>query len=78
MFWCPYKIHAGDLKEIEKIQERATKLVIKLKSESYTDKITNNVYIIQGGPKKPGRRLMTTILSNLNRFKKRFHRKISG
>ena len=26
--WCPYKI--GDLKEIEKIQKRATKLVIKL------------------------------------------------
>ena len=27
--WCPYKI--GDLKETEKIQKRATKLVIKLK-----------------------------------------------
>ena len=27
--WCPYKI--DDLKEIEKIQKRATKLVIKLK-----------------------------------------------
>jgi len=31
--WCPYKI--GDLKEIEKIQKRATKLVIKLKNKSY-------------------------------------------
>ena len=27
--WCPYKM--GDSKEIEKIQKRATKLVIKLK-----------------------------------------------
>jgi len=31
--WCPYKI--GDSKEIEKIQKRATKLVIKLKNKSY-------------------------------------------
>ena len=31
--WCPYKI--GDLKEIEKIQKRATKLVTKLKNKSY-------------------------------------------
>ena len=30
--WCPYKI--CDLKEIEKIQNRATKLVIKLKNKS--------------------------------------------
>ena len=30
--WCPYKI--CDLKEIEKIQKRATKLVIKLKNKS--------------------------------------------
>jgi len=27
--WCPYKL--GDIKEIEKIQKRATKLIIKLK-----------------------------------------------
>jgi len=33
--WCPYEI--GDLKEIEKIQKRATKLVIKLKNKSYID-----------------------------------------
>jgi len=32
--WCPYKI--GDLKEIEKIQKRATKLVIKLKKINRT------------------------------------------
>ena len=31
--WCPYNI--GDLKEVEKIQNRATKLVIKLKNKSY-------------------------------------------
>ena len=35
--WCPYKI--GDSKEIEKIQKRATKLVIKLKNKSYTDRL---------------------------------------
>ena len=35
--WCPYKI--GDLKEIEKIQKRATKLVIKLKNKSYVDRL---------------------------------------
>ena len=34
--WCPYKI--GDLKEIEKIQKRATKLVIKRKNKSYIDR----------------------------------------
>ena len=27
--WCPYKI--GDIKEIEKVQKRATKLIINLK-----------------------------------------------
>ena len=32
--------------------------------------------ILQGGPKKRGHRLMTIILSILNRFKKRFHWKI--
>ena len=35
--WCPYKI--GDLKETEEIQKRATKLVIKLKNKSYTDRL---------------------------------------
>jgi len=35
--WCPYKI--GDLKEIEKIQKRATKRVIKLKNKSYIDRL---------------------------------------
>jgi len=35
--WCPYKI--GDSKEIEKIQKRATKLVIKLKNKSYIDRL---------------------------------------
>jgi len=34
--WCPYKI--GDLKEIEKIQKKATKLVMKLKNKSHTDR----------------------------------------
>jgi len=28
-YWCPYKL--GDIKEIEKVQKRATKLIIKLK-----------------------------------------------
>jgi len=35
--WCPYKI--VDLKEIEKMQKRATKLVIKLKNKWYTDRL---------------------------------------
>ena len=35
--WCPYKI--DDLKEIEKIQKRATKLVIELKNKSYIDRL---------------------------------------
>jgi len=35
--WCPYKI--DDLKEIEKMQKRATKLAIKLKNKSYTDRL---------------------------------------
>ena len=30
--WCPYK--QGDIKELEKIQKRATKLVINLKKDS--------------------------------------------
>jgi len=30
----------GDLKEIEKIQKRATKLVIKLKNKSHMDRLT--------------------------------------
>ena len=35
--WCLYKI--GDLKEIEKIQKKATKLVIKLKNKSYLNRL---------------------------------------
>ena len=35
--WCPYKM--GDLKEIEKIQKRATKLIIELKNKSYIDRL---------------------------------------
>jgi len=35
--WCPYKI--VDSKEIEKIQKRATKRVIKLKNKSYIDRL---------------------------------------
>jgi len=36
--WCPYKI--GDIgKEIEKIQKRATKVVIKFKNKSYIDRL---------------------------------------
>jgi len=33
--WCPYKI--GDIKE--KVQKRATKLIINLKNMSYTDRL---------------------------------------
>jgi len=33
---------------------------------------------IQGGPKKRGRRLMTIILSNLNRFKKKNYGRFLG
>ena len=33
------RIKIGDSKEIEKIQKRATKLVIKLKNKSYIDRL---------------------------------------
>jgi len=36
-FLCSFKI--SDIKEMEKIQKRATKLVIKLKNKLYTDRI---------------------------------------
>ena len=35
--WCPYKL--GDIKEIEKVQKRATKLIINFKNMSYTDRL---------------------------------------
>jgi len=38
LVWCPFKI--GDIKEIDKIQKRATKLVIKLKNKPYIDRLT--------------------------------------
>jgi len=34
---CPYKL--GDIKEIEKVQKRATKLIIKLKNKPYRDRL---------------------------------------
>ena len=35
--WCPIKL--GDIKEIEKAQKRATKLLIKLKNKPYRDRL---------------------------------------
>ena len=35
--WCPYKL--GDIKEIEKVLKRATKLIINFKNMSYTDRL---------------------------------------
>jgi len=35
--WCPYKI--GDIEDIEKVQKRATKLVIELKHLPYTQRL---------------------------------------
>ena len=35
--WCPHKL--GDKKETEKVQKRATKLVINLKKISYTNRL---------------------------------------
>jgi len=35
--WCPYK--QGDIKELEKIQKRATKLAINLKKIPYKDRL---------------------------------------
>ena len=49
-------------------------LYFKAKSVQYC-KLQNQNHKIQGGSKKRGHRLMTIILSNLNRFKK-IHRKI--
>jgi len=36
--WCPFKI--GDIKEIKKIQNRSSKLIIKLKNKPYIDRRT--------------------------------------
>ena len=35
--WCPYK--KGDIEDIEKVQKRATKLVISLKHLPYVDRL---------------------------------------
>ena len=35
--WCPYKI--GDIEVIQKVQKRATKLVIQLKKLPYTEQL---------------------------------------
>jgi len=35
--WCPFKL--GDIEEIEKIQNRATKLIIKLKHKLYQERL---------------------------------------
>ena len=35
--WCPFKV--GDIKEIEKIQKRATQLIISLKSKPYEERL---------------------------------------
>jgi len=35
--WCPFKL--GDIEEIEKIQKRATKLIIKLKEKPYKERL---------------------------------------
>ena len=35
--WCPFKL--GDIKELEKIFKRATKLVIKLKRLPYKNRL---------------------------------------
>jgi len=37
--WCPFKL--GDIKEIEKIPRRATKLLIKLKNKPYKDRLVH-------------------------------------
>jgi len=36
---CPFKL--GDIKETEKIQKRATKLIIKLKNKAYRDRLNH-------------------------------------
>jgi len=35
--WCPFKL--GDIEEIEKIQKRATKLIISLKNKLYKERL---------------------------------------
>jgi len=35
--WCPYK--QGDIKELEKVQKRATKLVLNLNKIPYKDRL---------------------------------------
>jgi len=36
--WCPYQ--KRDIKEVEKVQKRATKLIISFKNMSYTDRLS--------------------------------------
>jgi len=40
--WCPYK--QGDIKELEKVQKRATKLVINFKKIPYKDRLQSNAF----------------------------------
>jgi len=42
--WCPFK--QGYITEIEKIQKRATKLVIKLKNKSYKDRLFHLIFLL--------------------------------
>jgi len=49
--WCGYKI--GDLKEIEKIQKRAIKLVSKLQNKSYIDRLIINTGCKPGNGLRP-------------------------
>ena len=37
MAWCPYKKH--DIKRIEKVQQRATKLVTSIKNKKYDERL---------------------------------------
>jgi len=37
LVWCPFKL--GDIEEIEEIQKRATKFIIKLKHKPYKERL---------------------------------------
>ena len=44
--WCPHKM--GDIKNVEKVQKRATKLIIELKNLPYTERLKRlNLYTLK-------------------------------
>ena len=69
--WSPYK--KGDVEAIEKVQKRATKLVISLKKFSYTDRL---VYL--GLPTLKYRRLRGDMIEVFKIIKNKYDYKVAS